>query len=58
MTSTLIQVSAQQENALTTAELAISMPKENIRDRPIECRCYAHLHGVDKPEEDNWVWPF
>ena len=32
--------------------------KENLRDRQIECRRYAHLHGVDKPEEDNWVWPF
>jgi xylulose-5-phosphate/fructose-6-phosphate phosphoketolase len=29
-----------------------------FRDKQIECRIYAHEHGVDLPEEDNWGWPF
>jgi xylulose-5-phosphate/fructose-6-phosphate phosphoketolase len=24
----------------------------------IECRNYAYEHGIDKPEIDDWVWPF
>lgn len=32
--------------------------KQLFRDRQIDCRQYAHEHGVDRPEEDNWVWPF
>jgi len=32
--------------------------KQLLRDRQIDCRQYAHENGVDRPEEDNWVWPF
>jgi xylulose-5-phosphate/fructose-6-phosphate phosphoketolase len=32
--------------------------KENLRDRQIECSNYAHEHGVDLPEVDNWQWPY
>jgi len=32
--------------------------KERLKDMQIECRTYAHTHGVDKPEADDWVWPF
>lgn len=32
--------------------------KQELRDRQIACRQYAHQYGVDMPEEDNWVWPF
>ncbi len=32
--------------------------KEKLRDMQIDCRNYAHEHGVDKPDVDNWVWPF
>ena len=31
--------------------------KQMFRDRQIECRNYAHVHGVDRPEELNWTWP-
>ncbi|MGV3581776.1 MAG: phosphoketolase family protein [Methylophilus sp.] len=31
--------------------------QEKLRNRQIECRQYAYEHGVDLPEEDNWVWP-
>ncbi len=32
--------------------------KQLFRDRQIECRAYAHEHGVDLPEEHNWTWPY
>ncbi len=31
---------------------------EHMRDTQIACRNYAHEHGVDRPAEENWVWPF
>ena len=31
---------------------------QDLRDRQIDCRHYAHAHGVDKPEEHDWVWPY
>jgi xylulose-5-phosphate/fructose-6-phosphate phosphoketolase len=31
--------------------------KEAFRDMQIECRNYAHEHGVDLPEADGWRWP-
>lgn len=30
--------------------------KELLKNYQIECRHYAHLHGVDKPEIRNWQW--
>jgi xylulose-5-phosphate/fructose-6-phosphate phosphoketolase len=32
--------------------------KQLFRDRQIECRQYAHKHGVDSPEVNDWVWPY
>jgi xylulose-5-phosphate/fructose-6-phosphate phosphoketolase len=32
--------------------------KEWFRDQQIECRNYAYLNGVDKPEIVNWKWPY
>ena len=32
--------------------------KEMLLDRQIECKNYAYEHGVDLPEEDQWVWPY
>ncbi|QIK37787.1 phosphoketolase family protein [Caldichromatium japonicum] len=32
--------------------------KEKLRDMQIECRNYAYEHGIDKPEFDQWAWPF
>ena len=34
-----------------------SHAKQLFKDRQIECRRYAHEHGVDIPEVSNWVWP-
>jgi xylulose-5-phosphate/fructose-6-phosphate phosphoketolase len=30
--------------------------KGKLRDRQLECRAYAHEHGVDLPEESGWQW--
>jgi xylulose-5-phosphate/fructose-6-phosphate phosphoketolase len=32
--------------------------KEKFRNMQIECQNYAYEHGVDKPEEANWTWPY
>jgi xylulose-5-phosphate/fructose-6-phosphate phosphoketolase len=32
--------------------------KEKLRNAQIECQAYAYEHGVDKPEVDQWTWPY
>jgi xylulose-5-phosphate/fructose-6-phosphate phosphoketolase len=32
--------------------------KEKLRNEQIACRRYAHEHGIDKPEINNWRWPY
>jgi xylulose-5-phosphate/fructose-6-phosphate phosphoketolase len=32
--------------------------KEKLRNMQIECQNYAYEFGVDKPEADQWKWPF
>jgi xylulose-5-phosphate/fructose-6-phosphate phosphoketolase len=32
--------------------------KEKFRNMQIECRRYAHTHGIDMPEIVEWRWPF
>lgn len=32
--------------------------KQQLRDLQIECRNYAYEHGIDRPEEDKWQWPY
>jgi xylulose-5-phosphate/fructose-6-phosphate phosphoketolase len=32
--------------------------KEKYRDLQIDCRNYAHEHGIDKPEIVTWRWPY
>ena len=32
--------------------------KEKFRNMQIDCRRYAHEHGIDKPEIAAWRWPF
>jgi xylulose-5-phosphate/fructose-6-phosphate phosphoketolase len=32
--------------------------KERFLNEQIECRNYAHEHGIDQPEAANWKWPF
>jgi len=31
--------------------------KERFLNQQIECRNYAHEHGIDQPEAAAWVWP-
>ncbi|WKZ18112.1 MAG: phosphoketolase family protein [Candidatus Jettenia sp. CY-1] len=32
--------------------------KEKLRNTQIECQNYAYEHGIDKPEIDQWKWPY
>ena len=32
--------------------------KERFLNQQIECRDYAHQHGIDKPEASDWTWPY
>jgi xylulose-5-phosphate/fructose-6-phosphate phosphoketolase len=32
--------------------------KERLRNMQIECQKYAYEYGVDKPEADQWTWPY
>jgi len=32
--------------------------KEKLGDHQIVCRNYAYEHGIDRPEDDKWVWPY
>jgi len=32
--------------------------KEMLRDLQIDCRNYAHQHGVDAAEHRDWTWPY
>ncbi|QGU32322.1 phosphoketolase family protein [Thermochromatium tepidum] len=45
-------------NRVPRLQVAGAHVKEALRDRQIECRNYAYEHGIDKPEVDDWVWPF
>lgn len=31
--------------------------KEQLRNLQIDCRHYAHEHGIDRPAERDWKWP-
>jgi len=31
--------------------------KESLRNQQIECRNYAHEHGIDRPSDRDWKWP-
>ena len=32
--------------------------KESLRNAQIQCQNYAYEHGIDKPEADQWTWPY
>ncbi len=32
--------------------------KDQLRNMQIACQSYAYEHGIDKPEADQWTWPF
>jgi xylulose-5-phosphate/fructose-6-phosphate phosphoketolase len=45
-------------NRVPRYKVAGEHAKQKYRDHQIECRQYAHQHGIDIPEADNWVWPY
>lgn len=45
-------------NRVPQLQVAGAHAKEKMRDMQIECRQYAHQHGIDKPEIKNWKWPY
>jgi len=45
-------------NRVPRLKVAGAHIKENLRDMQIDCRRYAHEHGIDKPEERDWLWPY
>jgi xylulose-5-phosphate/fructose-6-phosphate phosphoketolase len=45
-------------NRVPTLCVAGAHAKQKLRDMQIDCRDYAHEHGVDQPEADAWVWPY
>jgi len=45
-------------NRVPRLKVAGAHVKEKLRDMQIDCRHYAHEHGVDKPQQRDWVWPY
>ena len=45
-------------NRVPKLQVAGAHVKEKLRDMQIDCRRYAHEHGIDKPQERDWVWPY
>jgi xylulose-5-phosphate/fructose-6-phosphate phosphoketolase len=39
-------------------QVAGAHAKEQLRNMQIDCQHYAYEHGIDKPEIDNWKWPY
>ena len=39
-------------------QVAGAHAKEKMRNMQIECQNYAYEHGIDKPELDQWTWPY
>jgi xylulose-5-phosphate/fructose-6-phosphate phosphoketolase len=44
-------------NRVPRLQVAGAHVKEKMRDMQIECRNYAHEHGIDLPEMRDWTWP-
>ncbi len=42
---------------LPQLQVAGAHVKDTLRDRQIDCRLYAHRHGIDSPEITGWRWP-
>ncbi len=45
-------------NRVPRIQVAGAHVKEKMRNLQIECRNYAHEHGIDMPEIVNWTWPY
>jgi xylulose-5-phosphate/fructose-6-phosphate phosphoketolase len=44
-------------NRVPGLNVAGAHAKEKLRDMQIECRNYAHEHGIDMPAIQEWRWP-
>jgi xylulose-5-phosphate/fructose-6-phosphate phosphoketolase len=45
-------------NRVPSLEVAGAHAKEELRNKQIACQQYAHKHGVDAPEAEQWKWPY
>jgi xylulose-5-phosphate/fructose-6-phosphate phosphoketolase len=45
-------------NRVPALRVAGAHAKEKLRNMQIDCQSYAYEHGVDKPEVDEWTWPY
>ncbi|MGD2055249.1 MAG: phosphoketolase family protein [Gammaproteobacteria bacterium] len=45
-------------NRVPRLQVAGAHVKEKMRDMQIECRNYAHEHGIDMPAIREWTWPY
>jgi xylulose-5-phosphate/fructose-6-phosphate phosphoketolase len=45
-------------NRVPKLQVAGAHVKERLRDMQIDCRNYAHQHGIDMPEIRDWIWPY
>ena len=39
-------------------QIAGAHVKQRLRDQQIACHAHAHEHGTDRPEDDQWCWPY
>jgi xylulose-5-phosphate/fructose-6-phosphate phosphoketolase len=39
-------------------QVAGAHAKEQLRNMQIDCQHYAYEHGIDKPEIEQWTWPY
>jgi xylulose-5-phosphate/fructose-6-phosphate phosphoketolase len=45
-------------NRVLRLQVAGAHIKEKLRDMQIDCRNYAHQHGIDMPQIRDWTWPY
>jgi xylulose-5-phosphate/fructose-6-phosphate phosphoketolase len=43
---------------IPSLQIAGAHVKEKLRDHQITCRNYAYEYGIDRPEDDQWHWPY
>lgn len=45
-------------NRVPSLQVAAAHIKQQLLDEQMACRQYADQYGVDKPEADQWLWPY
>ena len=43
---------------IPSLQVAGAHVKEKLRNQQIECQNYAYEHGIDRPEDVHWEWPY